>query len=652
MQSKENVMEAARLWLEIADRSYDPRAGLPWVPAVHAVQEGSARERDQRHYPVAQDGLSYVQALLALDIRLQDARRGLEAVLSCQIADADSHDYGNYRWYYEDENVRDVNAGFFVNLDLLSIYFRYKERLGDPLSMLLLKSFQHSLADLARPATRVGYTNRLLGRAACGALIAEMIRDQECVKTVRDNLELFYLRNFSEGIPERLSTCYYGVNLTALALLLRHVKDPRIRRIARETMDVMLQELSFFGARHPIPACRTYNAHGEGLNYMWIAWVLGLNPLTPQDLKRRGWLHGSILSSWLALSDAGVSAGPQPQPAPRLLRGRFAENGSTYAYFHPDFTLGCFTRYPGDAIAVPDAHDIPAGFSGDGSNLGILGIAAQRLDRTWTALPVRHELHDNPEDLPDLGRSFPMQPSFIAHQHENILIWLVDVDRFDADLRSFGAVVRVPQFLGRALDYAGHPLEGVGGRLKHGWVFLITDDARFGIYPLTRLRNDPRRCEYGPVVWHRLPDPVAAPPYPAPWHICSPADEVESVPPDARPFGLYFPNFESDPPRQLRRDNVSNGVVIVAGGRAQLPEAFMNHCRRLTIADEWTIDAYTSRAGWSEGERLVEVKADDFKMRLRYDYKSNRVIERSVNGVPTREPSTLAAVQFLSPNKV
>jgi len=282
VQSMDRVIEATRLWLEVADRFRDPELGLVWVDRPH----GRARaDQAARLHSVAQDGLLYVLALLTLDQRVDEALRGIDSALRCQDTDPNSASYGNYRWYYEDDRVMDGNGGFFTNQLLLTIYFHHRDRLGDRRCQRLVESFRHSLAHFSERLQSVSYTNSVLGRIACGAVLAEMLGDDQALSRTRDAWDLFYRRNLTCGIPERLSPTYYGVSLPVLAMVLGHVRDRRIRWVAREVFDVLFQELCFFEHRIPMPNRRSYNAHGEACHCYPMAWTLGLKSITQTPLS-------------------------------------------------------------------------------------------------------------------------------------------------------------------------------------------------------------------------------------------------------------------------------------------------------------------------------------------------------------------------------
>ena len=650
MRDRESVFRATRYWLEITDRQYDPDIGLVWVSRKHTTKD-EAQPASGRYHMIAQDGLLHCLALLALGERTEQALRGIDTALAAQDVDPASPQAGNYRWYREDTAVTDRNACFFVNEILLTIYWHFRDQLGRERRRRVEDSFRLSLRHFASPCIGVSYTNAFLGESVLGAALAEMFGDQDALAIVRANWEEFHRQNASHGIPERLAPCYYGVSLTMLAMALGRLGDARIRRIAREAFDVLFQESAFFEHRHPLPARRTYNAHGESLNFQPLAWVLGLNRMTPEDLRRRGWLTGWHLLMWLALRDSDLALDVPALPAPRILEGRFGADDGYVSYYHPDFTLGCFTRYPQPGFDITSPYEMQAAFSGDGESMGMLGVVAQFADGSWTGLPWRDELRDDGPDWRSLHRTMPVDFTFVSHQHENILIWLADVDRLNARLRAFGATVRIPQFRGQMLGEDGRPLAGEGGVLEHGWIFFVTDHARFGVYPLMRVADDLSRCTFGRTGWYRLagaPDTVR--PFPGPWHAHPAPGEVEPFGAPCERVGLTLMNVEGPEARDICCDNLANGAVIVAAGRETAVDEFVAYCTGLEVHDGWTQDRYTPRAGAGGCPRTVRVRGDDVDLGMSYDYRFNRVLDRTTNGVRWTPPSTLSSMRFVTRN--
>jgi len=654
MRTYEELCEYGRAWLKMVEPYRSPELGLLWVRQAHTGGRGTPAGLEKYH-STAQEGLYYVTALLALDERVDEALRGIDSALTCQDRtpdpDLDNSTYGCFRWYLEDTRVVDGNGTFFTNQSLLTIYLNYADKLGEERCRRLRESFRLSLDAFLRRTPRVSYTNAFVGDSTLAAILAELLDDAAALERTRGHWEAFYDHSQTYGITERLSPCYYGVSLPLAAMATAYVRDPRIQRIARETFDGLLMETRFFGRRTPLPARRTYNAHGEALNHGFHAWPLGINPMSVAEMERRGWLSGAVFACWHAFHAAGIPTGPErEQPAPRTLEGRMG-GGTVISYYHPDFTLGCFTHHPEPGAIITSPYEMNAGFSADGDNLGLPGLAFQFPDGSWSGLPGRDELADKGPGYSKMSRSLPVEFNTIAHQHENVLIWFSDVDRLDASLRSFGAMLRVPQFTGQAFDENGIPLQGEGGRLEEGWIFLVTERARFGIRCLQRSAPNLVVPESGgPIVWHSLPaDPSTVRPYPGPWHPHPDQTTIERLThPDARRFGLFFPIFEEESARDIKRNNVASGMVIVGAGASVAPQDFMARCRALQIEETWTKPHDVSRKVPSEGVRSVSVSGPDTSLRLVYDYKRNIIIERSVAGVSRPLPDGRPSVRYLT----
>lgn len=372
--------------------------------------------------------------------------------------------------------------------------------------------------------------------------------------------------------------------------------------------------------------------------------------MSVKELAKRGWLHGSTVALWHELGSANLETrDPSSLPPPRILEGRFAKEGAVYSYYAPDFTLGSFTSYPEPHGEIQDAYEMPAGFSGDGNNLGLLGHVLEHPNGSQTGVPLRLEMGDTDENFKQLRAAGDMNFRYVSHQHENALIWLAHLDDVNTSLRSFGTTLRVPQFTGQAYDADGNLLEGEGGRLNPGWVFLITEDARFGILPLQRTLLDQPVPALGSTVWYRLPsDSSLVRPYPGPWH---PHAEPSTISAFAEPnhrFGLYFPSLEDDKATAVRRRSIVGGAVIVAAGRDVEPARFREDCHAWKVTERWSHNDYLQRRDASEDTREVLVESPGFSLKLIYDNKFKRVIDRSVNGVPSTMPSARPHVRRVS----
>ena len=201
----------------------------------------------------------------------------------------------------------------------------------------------------------------------------------------------------TRGFPERLSAPYYVVDLAALGMIIRYVKDPHLRTRAREMLAVFAQELLFFEERQPIPARRTYNQHiGAALKWSILDWVLGSLPCAAADLanvvetrSRRGFEYAG---EWLAPCELLVGPVLDPArfclPAPRQMRGRHVDENGYTSYFHKDFTLGTFDRWPPLTVRVQHESDIPVAFAGASADLVYFGAYSVDAEGNLQTHPV------------------------------------------------------------------------------------------------------------------------------------------------------------------------------------------------------------------------------------------------------------------------
>lgn len=645
MRPHDQMSDYAAAYLRMAEPYRSPNLGLVWVREAHTGGRGTPGGL-ARYHPVAQDGLQYVINLLHCGERLEEAERGIRSALGCQITAADDEHFGCFRWYIEDERLVDSNGTFFTCYNLLIIDLYFGEQLTPDLRDAIRTALRRSMSHFLNKPLRTGGTNVFLGDNTLGVLLSEMF-EGGVAPALRENWQHFYRDTFSRGILERLSSTYYGVCIPLAALAVRWVKDPFIRRVARETLEGMLLEVKFFEGRTPLPARRTYNAHGEAIDYAFISWVLGDNNMTVASIVERGWLHSGAVAAWLALESAGVDRQSFPLAAPRILTGRFGGGGSVYSYFHRDYTLGCFSRHPEQGGRITSPYEMNAGFSGDGDNLGLLGIAFQFEDGAWGGLPGAAELHQTVSAYRKLSPTNRIDFTSVAHQHENIMIWLSDVDGVDCSLRSFGATVRLPQFTGSIVNQKGETLTGEGGTVDDGWIFFMTDRARFAVRPLQRSDDNLFHPVRGTIDWYQLPeDRSVIRPFPGPWHVHPDPATVQVMAAPCRRAGLYLPYFKGEEARLVRRDNLSAGMVVVCDSAEVAAADFIQRCLSIEIEEGWQYDAYLRSETRCGGVRKVSLRTSDLEMALTYDTHHNQVLSRSVNGVEATPPSAAPAVRF------
>lgn len=606
MRSWEEIKPGIEKWLDEKEEAWDEEVGLLACPTNYMSERGlpvGPPATGKGYHCLFQDGTYYGVNLLLVGRDLERGRRVLTNVLSHQYTDPNHRYYGNYPVHIEDPDCYDGNCAFFNSTGLLTAFFKVPENLGDDLLDKVRQAMKHSLGAFARPTAGTAYTNPFLGGVACGLLMAEIAGDDEALAVVRDNCRLWYRTNFQRGVPERLSDGYYVVDVHALGLALSYGRDPVIRQIAREAMGGFLTEMNFYGDRHYLPSRRSSAlTSGDAVTNDAFHWIVGVIDLPEVPVNGRlGLWHG-------ALSECGVDVGPLDLPTPRVLTGGVG-GGRVYSYYHSDFTMGCFSRYPFPSV-WPSTVDLIAGFGDSRTDAGHVAFYAVTEDGACYRVPGERTFAAR-ATLSNLGSPGTRAvPGFVCNQHENLLVALLDFDNVCADLVELGIQAVIPTPVGRVVR-CGDAASGDAGE-ANSWVMLECENSWFGLRGLKRLDWDYQvwhinaPCE-GPVYWTRDEDALT----------------------------VRWPNFRGDTPRTVARSNVSAGLLVVGGSRRQYPsaEAFADYLSGIEVTDEWEIDTYVVRGGLAEGIRTVTVDDGTRSLLIRYDYQLNELLEQKANGI-------------------
>ncbi|MEE2753912.1 MAG: hypothetical protein VX910_08000, partial [Candidatus Latescibacterota bacterium] len=375
-RSKEEVRKAVREWLGRTEKAFDPDFDM----LVEADLEDRWKSRvgppatSRGYHGVSQTSAYYALCLLYTDEKAERASRVLRRVLEARVLDKGSPRYGEFKLIYEalDDDVLDSNTTFFTCFALLVGAFEYGNRLGDDLvteireACALIPPTEY-IRDLA-----IWYTNAHLSVYCVNLAICEWLKDQDRFEVSRQHFNHFYEVNMARGVPERLSATYYMVDFVALGLILRYVNDPEIQQKSRELLTLFTQELFFFRDRQPIPARRTYNQNvGAALHRASLSWILGL--WTPEEEDETEMRE----SSWLPLCDALIrdfaDFDSSNMHGSRQMRGLHVDGNGYTSYFHSDFTIGTFDRWPPLTVGKQHESDIPDPPPGSRSDLVYLG---------------------------------------------------------------------------------------------------------------------------------------------------------------------------------------------------------------------------------------------------------------------------------------
>ena len=182
------------------------------------------------------DSLWYALCLL-LDggERAALAEEIIAAVLSAQERNPRSPRRGNFRWFYEDETVEDLNAAEFVLERLVHILLRCGGRLSAGCRSAIEESMRLAFEEVERLDVHWTYANIYLLEVHNCLLGGRLLGDSRLVARGRRRLEEWAARTKAAGAPHEFnSPTYSAVQIVALAALAQFAPDAAVRDLALE----------------------------------------------------------------------------------------------------------------------------------------------------------------------------------------------------------------------------------------------------------------------------------------------------------------------------------------------------------------------------------------------------------------------------------
>jgi hypothetical protein len=305
-----------------------------------AWDEADGLIRHQTEFGVFHDArgsLAYADVLLREggDDAAATARRIIDTVASMQeTREQDAH-YGNFRWFFEDECVTDLNAVEFVLDGLNAIVADHASKLDQATLTLIHAMIALGLREIDRLDVHVSYTNIALSDICNSVLGGQAIGDERYVERGARRLQEWLAFTDAAGAPhEYNSPTYLAVDLMRLAALAEHARDASIAKLARLAED----KLWLHVAAHYHPG---------------LAQLAGPHSRAYRD----GWTGAGgylKLILWRILGDETLRA-----PTPYFPRGREEGHiGVALTTFHPPalaLELLRDKRYPYETIETVDA---------------------------------------------------------------------------------------------------------------------------------------------------------------------------------------------------------------------------------------------------------------------------------------------------------
>lgn len=190
-------------------------------------------------------------------------------------------DFGNFRWYRGQPEVKDRNAVQFVCQNLLVLALAH----GDQLDAANAAALKRLLTDAAqgslRQTVRTNYTNIYLMKACNLVLLGQTLDDAALTAQGRANLKEFLTYTQTNGITEYNSTTYTGIDMDCAAQLVKLARDPQDQATGRTLLRLFWTEVAVNWFE---PAQRLGGSHSRDYNYLQ-----GIGA-TDTQLAANGWI--------------------------------------------------------------------------------------------------------------------------------------------------------------------------------------------------------------------------------------------------------------------------------------------------------------------------------------------------------------------------
>ncbi len=238
---------------------FDPDA------AMTRITTGFGEHHDPR------GSLAYATCLLREggSDNLAAAEKVIDRVLSMQETRPGNAHFGNFRWFLEDEVVADLNAVEFMLEALAVIVLDYGDRLSAGARDRIEEAMRLGLAEIERLDVHPSYTNIVLLDIHNTILCGQILGDEHHEERGRRKLDDWIAFTARSGAPhEYNSPTYLGVDLTALASLAEHTRDPDVGLKARLMEERLWLHVAgrFHRSTCQIagPHCRAYRSNTVG----------------------------------------------------------------------------------------------------------------------------------------------------------------------------------------------------------------------------------------------------------------------------------------------------------------------------------------------------------------------------------------------------
>jgi len=207
--------------------------------------------------------------------------QALETLRSQQELRPGHADFGNFRWYRGQPEVKDRNAVQFVCQNLLVLALAHGDKLDAANTTALKRLLTDAAQGSLRQGVRTNYTNIYLMKACNLVLLGQTLDDAALTAQGRANLKEFLTYTQTNGITEYNSTTYTGIDMDGAAQLVKLARDPQDQATGRTLLRLFWTEVAVNWFE---PAQRLGGSHSRDYNYLQ-----GIGA-TDNQLSANGWI--------------------------------------------------------------------------------------------------------------------------------------------------------------------------------------------------------------------------------------------------------------------------------------------------------------------------------------------------------------------------
>ncbi len=203
-----------------------------------------------------------------------------------QDRDPQSRTYGNFQWYWQEEQIKDRNAVDFCMMGGSLMWLRHRDTMPAEARKKLREILDHAVEGCLRHRVRSSYTNIAFMNAMDLILLGEGLGRTDAADEGYARLERAFVYTWEWGTHEYCSPTYYGVDVEVLQLIEAFCKRDRGRRQARALLELFWTDIA---ANWYAPTDRLGGARSRDYSYLF-----GTGPLDTQ-MWLAGWLSGDLI---------------------------------------------------------------------------------------------------------------------------------------------------------------------------------------------------------------------------------------------------------------------------------------------------------------------------------------------------------------------